>query len=61
MKFTIIACGIALTALTACNKPEPAPVYVQPTYTKAGGAMCPAGYAVTVLEKSGETVCSPVQ
>ncbi len=61
MKLKIVVLGVVLAAVAACSRPEPEPVYVQPLYDKTGNASCPAGYALSVLEQSGQTVCAPIQ
>ncbi len=51
-----VTCAIALAA---CAQPEPEPIYVQPTFDKAGNASCTAGYQLATTE-AGATVCAPV-
>ncbi len=51
--------GAFAFVLTACAQPEPAPLYVQPTYDKVGNASCTAGYQLATTE-AGQTVCAPV-
>lgn len=60
MKTKFVAFGIVALALAACAS-EPEPVYVQPSFDKAGNASCMAGYELAILEESGATVCSPIQ
>ncbi|MAC79579.1 MAG: hypothetical protein CML66_16125 [Rhodobacteraceae bacterium] len=54
------AAALTLLGLAACSKPEPEPVYLQPTYdSKVGTPSCPAGYQLSTLE-SGAVVCAPL-
>ncbi|MEY8829043.1 hypothetical protein AB9K34_11610 [Sedimentitalea sp. XS_ASV28] len=59
MKFKLFALGVVALGLAACAQPEPAPVYVQPTFDKAGNASCIAGYQLATTE-AGATVCAPI-
>lgn len=52
-----LICAASLT-LAACAQPEPEPVYMQPTFDKAGNAHCMDGYSLASTD-SGETVCAP--
>ncbi|MEQ9693545.1 hypothetical protein [Shimia sp. SDUM112013] len=60
MKFKLLALGGLALALAACAQPEPEPVYIQPSFDKAGNAMCPDGTMVAMTE-AGATVCAPVE
>lgn len=53
----IAACAVALAA--CAPKPEPVPVTIQPSYTKLGQPICPAGYSVAT-DTLGNTVCAPI-
>ncbi len=57
-KFAAI-CATALVLAACAQQEEPAPVYVQPTFDKAGTASCPAGYDLATTQ-AGQTVCNPV-
>ncbi|MBK0328251.1 hypothetical protein I5535_13225 [Rhodobacteraceae bacterium F11138] len=59
MKLTFAALAAATLTLAACAQPEPTPVYVQPTFDKAGNASCSAGYQLATTE-AGATVCAPI-
>lgn len=59
MKLNLLPLAAIAIALAACSKPEPAPVYVQPTYDKVGTASCTAGYQLATTE-GGATVCAPI-
>lgn len=59
MKLKLAALGAIALGLAACSQPEPAPVYVQPTFDKAGNASCTAGYELASTE-TGATVCAPI-
>jgi hypothetical protein len=59
MKIKLAALGALALALTACSKPEPVPVYMQPTYDKVGNASCTDGYQLATTEE-GATVCAPI-
>ncbi|MGR3635713.1 MAG: hypothetical protein ACU0BK_07280 [Shimia sp.] len=50
-------CAAGLT-LAACSQPEPAPVYMQPNFDKAGNASCDAGYDLVTTE-TGSMGCAP--
>ncbi|WP_425043873.1 hypothetical protein [Primorskyibacter sp. S87] len=58
MKLKLAVLSSCALALAACSQPEPAPVYIQPSYDKVGNASCPAGYQLATTE-AGATVCSP--
>lgn len=58
MKLRLAALFALALTLAACAQPEPAPVYVQPTFDKAGNASCGAGYDLATTE-AGQTVCTP--
>ncbi len=59
MKLKIAAlCAAALTIAACAQQEEPAPVYAQPTFDKAGNASCPVGYSLASTE-AGQTVCAP--
>ncbi len=60
MKLQFAALTAAALTLAACAQPEPVPVYVQPTFDKAGNAYCTAGYQLATTE-DGATVCAPIQ
>ncbi len=59
MKLPFAALTAAALTLAACAQPEPVPVYVQPTFDKAGNASCTAGYQLATTE-TGATVCAPI-
>ncbi|SFT97780.1 hypothetical protein [Sedimentitalea nanhaiensis] len=59
MKLPFSALTAAALTLAACAQPEPVPVYVQPTFDKAGNASCTAGYQLATTE-TGATVCAPI-
>lgn len=59
MKIKLFALGAIALGLAACAQPEPVPVYVQPTFDKAGNASCTAGYQVATTD-AGATVCAPI-
>lgn len=59
MKLKAALIGSFVLALAACSQPEPEPVYVQPSFDKAGNASCPGGYQLATTE-AGATVCSPI-
>lgn len=60
MKLKLAAVGAFALILGACaQQEEPTPVYVQPSYDKAGNASCPGGYDLGTTE-AGQTVCNPV-
>ncbi|MEM1003930.1 MAG: hypothetical protein AAF496_09325 [Pseudomonadota bacterium] len=60
MKLKLAAVGAFALILTACaQQEEPTPVFVQPSYDKAGTPSCPVGYDLAVTE-GGQTVCNPV-
>ena len=59
MKLKLATLGIIALGLAACSQPEPEPVYVQPTFDKAGNASCVAGYELATTA-DGATVCAPV-
>ncbi|NVO54427.1 hypothetical protein HW561_01310 [Rhodobacteraceae bacterium B1Z28] len=60
MKIKLAAVGAFALILTACaQQEEPTPVYVQPSYDKAGSPSCSAGYELATTE-AGQTVCNPV-
>ncbi len=59
MKIKLAAVGAFALILTACAQPEPTPVYISPSYDKAGTPSCAAGYELATTE-AGETVCNPV-
>jgi PBP1b-binding outer membrane lipoprotein LpoB len=58
MKTSVAALFAAALVLGACAK-EPEPVYLQPTFDKAGNASCAAGYMLATTE-NGATVCAPI-
>ena len=61
MKLKFAAVGAFALILTACaQQEEPTPVYVQPSYDKAGTPSCPGGYQLATTE-AGQTVCDPIQ
>ncbi len=59
MKLKIAALGAFTLVLAACSQPEPAPLYTQPSFDKAGNAYCTSGYQLATTE-AGATVCSPI-
>lgn len=60
MKLKLAAVGAFALVLTACSQQEePTPVFVQPSYDKAGTPSCPVGYDLATTE-AGQTVCNPV-
>lgn len=59
MKPIFAALCIAGVTLAACSQPEPEPVYVQPSFDKAGDASCPGGYELKSTE-TGALVCAPL-
>jgi hypothetical protein len=59
MKPIFAALCIAGVTLAACSQPEPEPVYVQPSFDKAGDASCPGGYELQSTE-TGALVCAPL-
>ncbi len=59
MKPVYAALCIAGIALAACaQQEEPAPIYAQPNFDKAGNASCDAGYALVTTE-TGAVACAP--
>ena len=59
MKPLYAALCVAGITLAACSQQEePAPVYAQPSFDKAGNASCPAGYDLLTTD-TGALVCSP--
>lgn len=58
MKPVYAALCIAGITLAACAQPEPAPVYMQPTFDKSGTASCGGGYALVTTD-SGSVACAP--
>ncbi|MBJ6370833.1 hypothetical protein JF290_04800 [Sedimentitalea sp. CAU 1593] len=58
MKTPTVALFAAALLLGACAQ-EPEPVYLQPTFDKAGNASCAVGYMLATTE-TGATVCAPI-
>jgi len=58
MRPTIVALCAMTFALAACSSPEPEPVYMQPSFDKAGNAHCDGGYALVTTD-SGQPACAP--
>lgn len=59
MYFKYAALGAFALAIAACAKPEPEPIYAEPTFDKAGNASCFEGFELATTE-AGATVCAPV-
>ncbi|PSL20481.1 hypothetical protein CLV88_103125 [Shimia abyssi] len=59
MKPIYAALCIAGVTLAACaQQEEPAPIYLQPNFDKAGNASCDVGYALVTTE-TGSVACAP--
>lgn len=59
MKLKLAIVSVFAVFLTACDEPEPEPVYLSPQYDKYGSPSCADGYQLATTE-GGQTVCAPL-
>ena len=59
MKLKLAVIGAVALTLTACARPAPTPVNVQPSFDKSGAVFCPGGYGLATTT-DGATVCQPL-
>lgn len=52
---SLALCAVAF--FSACSKPKPEPVTIEPSIDKMGNATCPAGTTLAIMGSTGRQVC----